>query len=320
MNKLAILAIVLFGSPLLVGAQQPVEVSSQPQTAPSGGAAQQPSGGTNYKGFAGPDIYLTAADNWKIAASYLPPADNHPVALLVHSIARSKSDWKPLTDELTRQGFGYFALDLRGHGASCTDPSGASTTWRNFRRAGTDNEFNQMTRDLEAATAFLAANGIEESRIIMIGAGLGSNLSVKFAAIHPEIMMAALLSPTLNASRDVLAVNPMRVYGNRPLLLLASVNDPRVLKEAQILHSIAKMGAGNDNIIFITVAKGPSWRLLTKPVTAALIQWIKTPAMPSETAPANPDEAEDETSQTDEQEQANPGELRMPEGAPEEIQ
>ncbi|MFA5161719.1 MAG: alpha/beta fold hydrolase [Elusimicrobiales bacterium] len=241
-------------------------------TAPAGG----------YKGFAGPDIILAAADNWKTAASYFSPSGSRPVVMLLHSIGRNKNDWKPLAAELARQGFGYIALDLRGHGASIKDPSGAPTAWRNFRRAGTDNEFNLMTRDIEAAISFLAAQGIDESRVALIGAGLGANLAVKFAAMHPQVAMTALLSPTLNASRDVLAVNPMRVYGSRPLLMLCAANDPRVFQEALILYNIAKFGTGSSRTVFMTAAKGPSWRLLSRQMIAVLLQWLKTPEMPPE--------------------------------------
>jgi len=233
-----------------------------------------------WTGFKGPDTYITASDSWKLASTYLSPVSSQPVVMLLHALGRTKYDWRPFSVGLANNGYGYIALDLRGHGGSCLDVSGSTTSWKNFRRTGTDNEFNQMTRDLEAALSFLAARGVPESSVVLLGQGLGANLAAKFAAIHPDIAMAALITPTLNANRDVLTVNPMRVYGKRPLLIITAVEDQRVYKEALIMRSIAQMSVGPGKLTFVTVQKGPSWKIINRQVGDLILQWLKTPELP----------------------------------------
>ena len=256
--------------------------------------AQTPVPGAQYEhweGFNGPDVYLTAADGWKVAASYFTPSGSRPVVMMLHAIGRGKGDWRPLASELSRRGLGYLAIDLRGHGGSCLDVTGSTTSWKNFRHTGMDNEFNQMTRDMEAGMDFLKAHGVDESRVIVAGAGLGANLAIKFSAIHPQSMMAVLLSPSLNATRDVLAVNPLRAYGKRPLLIIASTDEPRAYQEVKIIMAIANNTIGASRVTFISEPKGPSWKLLSVPVIAAILQWIKIPEMPAEILPPQPSTA-----------------------------
>ena len=233
-------------------------------------------------GFNGPDVQFPAADGWQIAAAYRSPAKDQPVAVLLHAYARDRNDWRLLADELEKQGYGYLALDFRGHGQSAVDSAGNQAGYRSFRRTGTDNEFNQMTRDVEAAAVWLSANGVAENRIALVGAGLGANVAVKFAALHPEVPMMALLTPTLNANRDVLTVNPMRGYGRRPVMIIVSPQDARIFAEADLLRRTANYSAGPGNVTFVTEFKNHSYKLLNKPVAAKIIQWLKTPSRPPE--------------------------------------
>jgi len=258
------------------------------QAAPAQQQAPQPQPAQyeHWDGFNGPDFYLTAADNWKVASTYFAPIGSRPVVVMLHAIGRGKGDWRPLASELARRGIGYLGIDLRGHGGSCLDVTGSTTSWKNFRHTGMDNEFNQMSRDMEAGMDFLKAHGVDENRVIVAGAGLGANLAIKLAAMHPQLMMAALLAPSLNATRDVLSVNPLHSYGKRPIFIVAPTDEVRAYEEVKIIKAIADIVAGSSRVTFITEPKGPSWKLLNKSVLNALLQWIKTPQMPPVIVPS----------------------------------
>ena len=192
-----------------------------------------------------------------------------------------------------RYGYGYMAMDLRGHGSSLAAPDGSTTSYRTFAISGSNNEYNKMIRDVEAALAYLSAEGITNDRIILTGSVLGANLAIKAAAIHQDISMAAAFSLALNVN-DVLSVNPLRAYGKRPLLLVAGANRLKQYKEFQLLNDIAKQSCGMGNVTTIVEAKGFGARaLVTKYNIRKFFGWFKNPRRPFtvelSTAPVQPD-------------------------------
>jgi pimeloyl-ACP methyl ester carboxylesterase len=60
---------------------------------------------------------LTPSITIPSAANFVKQGDGPPV-ILIHGIAASLHDWDDLTPELTRSGYGSYALDLLGHGDS----------------------------------------------------------------------------------------------------------------------------------------------------------------------------------------------------------
>lgn len=229
----------------------------------------------------GEDVSLAAADGWKIFARYLKPAADKPVVVLLHSLGRTREEWRPIAYPLGKWGYGYIALDMRGHGFSITEPSGSTTTYRNFRKTGMDNEFNKMTRDAEAAITYLSGQSIPEDRIILMGAGLGANIAIKTAASHPAVSMVAALTPTMN-SRDVLTVNPMRAYGKRPILLVSASDEGRSFKEFLLINDIAQRTAGALKVTTVVQKKGSGGRLLDKTVIRKIFEWLRNPERPAE--------------------------------------
>ena len=231
----------------------------------------------------GDEIFLSAADGWKLYGRYQRPSGSRAVLVLLHSRGRSSLDWRLFAYALKQWGLGYLAFDFRGHGFSITEPGGSTTTYKNFRKTGMDNEFNKMTRDAEAAVQYLSEQGIPENNVILAGSELGANIAVKVAAIHPSISRVILLSPSLNADRDVLTVNPMRAYGKRPILLAVSEQNARSFKEFMLLNDIAQRTAGNSRVTMLTAEKGIGTKLLNKRLIRRIFEWLKNPQKPPET-------------------------------------
>ncbi len=257
-------------------------------------------------------VTLLTDDGWKLNARFLRAAENAPTVVFVHSQKLDLTEWGIWFAQLKRYGYGYLAMDLRGHGGSSLAPDGSTTTYKAFSISGSNNEFNKMIRDVESALAYLSTGGVTGDRIILAGSVLGANLAIKAAAIHPEIAMTAAFSPVLNVN-DVLSVNPLRAYGRRPLLLVAGTNRAKQYKELQLLNDIAKQACGRENITTIVEAEGfGAGELVTKYNIRKFFNWFRNPrrpfvverstgpALPVDPAPEGPDGSEPDEEKTQE--------------------
>ena len=131
--------------------------------------------------------------------------------ILLHGTGQRKDDWHALGRSLAGWGYGYLALDLRGHGESGKGPDGQPAPWRTFKPTKEQNEFANMTRDIEGAVAYLTGQGVLEEQIGIIGADVGSSVGVKYAAVHPKVPLIAILSPGTHY-QEVLTINALRRY------------------------------------------------------------------------------------------------------------
>lgn len=80
---------------------------------------------------------------------------------------------------------------MRGHGKSVNQ----NGTFQSF----TPNDFNKMKLDVKAAKQFLVTQkGINPKNIAIVGASIGANVALKYAAVDPSIKAVVLLSPGLH--------------------------------------------------------------------------------------------------------------------------
>ncbi|HAT73063.1 MAG TPA: hypothetical protein DCS63_09635 [Elusimicrobia bacterium] len=236
-------------------------------------------------------VTLTTEDGWPLSGRYLKAADGAPTLVLIHAQKSDLTEWEPILKPLKRYGFGYLAFDLRGHGNSFITPTGATTTWRAFSVDGQDNDYNKMTRDVEAAVAYLSTRSVSGENIVLAGSVLGATLAIKTAALHPEISMVIAVSPAFNVN-SVLSVNPLRAYGRRPILFIAGADRARQYEEFKILNHTAQITCGKSNVTVIVEAKGYGPGLINKHNVRRVLDWIKNPRLPEivETPTAAADE------------------------------
>lgn len=220
-------------------------------------------------------ITLSTQDGWRLVAVYQPAQKNYKTAVLLHDLNKNKEAFSSFKAALAKNGFGYLALDLRGHGQS-TSQGGV----RSFAKTGVDNQFNKMTRDVDAAISFLKQKGVSEDNIALIGAGLGANVAAKATTFWPDISAVALLSPSANV-RDVLAIPPMRLYRG-DVLIAAAAADKKMFLEASVIRNVAFVTAGEETrkVTFLTAYDLKSHEMLDKYLTPALLQWLRTPERP----------------------------------------
>ena len=217
-------------------------------------------------------VSLSTKDGWNLAAVYMPAVKNTTVILL-HDLGKNKEEFSSFKKALAKAGFGYLALDLRGHGQS----TGAGS-YKAFAKEGPDNPFNKMLQDALAGINFLKSKNISEDHIILLGAGLGANVAAKAAGAVPNLLGIALISPSANI-RDVLPVPALRSYKGA-VLLAASADDRKGFLEASILRNVAFLTAGAGNVTFLTAYDSSSHALLDKYLTYSVVQWVATPYKP----------------------------------------
>lgn len=227
-------------------------------------------------------VDLKTADGWALKAKHLPAKGEQKTIVLLHGTGGRKEDWYYLARALAGWGYGYLAVDFRGHGESRVAPDGQAASWHKFRVTKTENEFANMSRDVDAAVAYLGAQGIFEEQIGIIGADVGSSIGLKFAATHPKIPLTVLLSPGLHY-KEVLTVNAMRAYRARPILMIYSEADKYSSRETPLLYGFAKLSTGEANVTLLTVAQEHGVKMLRRhrELIPKIIDWLGNPVKAS---------------------------------------
>lgn len=218
-------------------------------------------------------VTLSTQDGWNLSALYLPANGKHTAVVLLHDLGKQKDDFSTFKKSLAKEGFAYLAVDLRGHGQST-----GGGTYKTFAKEGMDNPFNKMTYDVQSAADFLQKKGFTLDQILLLGTGLGANVTAKTAGLLPDIGGLALISPNVNI-RDVLVIPSLKLYkGN--VLIAASAGDRKGFLEASILRNVAFLSAGDGRVTFLTAYDFTGHELLDKYITQSVLQWINTPHKP----------------------------------------
>jgi dienelactone hydrolase len=225
----------------------------------------------------GQDVDLKTEDGWPIKAKYSVAGTANMTLILLHGNGERKELWVRLARVLDKEGYGYLALDLRGHGESAIGPDGQPAPWKKFKATKTANDFEGMTRDIAAGVAWLTAQGVSEQTIGLIGTDLGGSVGLKYAAVHPKVPLIVLLSPGTHYE-EVLTVNAIRAYKNRPILMIYSDADRFSSRDTPLLYTFAKMAAGEKNAALVTVPKMQGIRLpQSTAVIKQIVSWLANP-------------------------------------------
>ena len=246
--------------------------------------------------FAQSEVNWKTADNWDIKGIFLP-SKNGKMVILLHELGRTREDYKNFIKRLENEEFGYLAFDLRGHGKSTN-----LGTYNNFKKTGTDNEFNQMVRDVEGAINFLNSQGYQTEDIFIIGAGLGANVAAKAVGLNPQIAGLGLLTPGLK-TKDVLSMGGIKMYKNPVMIAVGSI-DRKPMMEANLLRNAAFLSSGQGKVLFLTAYELAGTKMLDRYLTNNVIWWLKEPALP-EVLPDTPifEENKDEKINPEEKEE-----------------
>ena len=221
----------------------------------SGVAAAAPAGQFGFLRGSNRTVTIRADDGHTVAA-LIVEADQRPApaVVLVPMLGRPKEDWLPLAERLGDANITAIAIDLPGQ--SLAEP-GVLTSWHTV---------------IGATVGYLAARAdVRASAIGVAGASLGASLAVVAAAADPRIRSLALISPSLDY-RGVRIEGPMKQYGSRPALLLASVKDPYA---ARSVRELAGSGGARETQWSETPAHGTVLLSREPGLIRSLVEWFR---------------------------------------------
>ncbi len=138
-------------------------------------------------------ITFSTDDGITIVGNLYKGKEGSPCALLLHMMPATKESWETFAVQLVDSGYTVLAIDLRGHGESI------GTTERPIDyKEFTDKEHQATIHDIEAAVRWLRrTQETKESRLVIVGASIGANLAISFAAKHRPATAVVALSPGL---------------------------------------------------------------------------------------------------------------------------
>lgn len=208
-------------------------------------------------------VTIRTEDGVSLAATWYEPAVRPaPAVILVHMLHKSRRDWDPVATRLAAEGLGALAIDLRGHGDSAGGIDG-----------GEAPDYSPLVRDVSAARQYLASRGdVQQSRIGIVGASIGANLAALEAAGDATVASLALLSPSLDY-RGLRIEAAVRKYGNRPVLLVSSDDDPYATRS---VHDLQKAGGGTREAVVLSRAGHGTVMLgRDQDLTRMLVDWFR---------------------------------------------
>ena len=168
------------------------------------------------------EIDLVTSDGVHIKCDFYDDLKTETGVILIPMLGRTKETWASFAPMLREKGYKTIAIDPRGHGRS-------QLNWQSF----TSKNFNDITNDIRAAKDYLSAHG--SKKVAIIGASIGANLALKYAAMDSEVKTVVLLSPGIDF-RGVKPVDAAKQM-TRPFLIVASEEDAYSFESSEKLES-----------------------------------------------------------------------------------
>ena len=166
-------------------------------------------------------VTLLASDGEEIHSDFYMGSTKGAAAgsalVLLHMNRSDRNAWLPLRDELYAAGIATLAIDMRGHGESV----GAESSLSNRLMVGELSLYTEMTRDVEAAVAWLETLGYDATRVGLMGASVGCSVALRQGANDERLAGVACLTPGSNYL-GLDSVADVARWDNRSLLMVSS--------------------------------------------------------------------------------------------------
>ncbi len=167
-----------------------------------------------------PKVLTSTTDGYTIAYSLYKNKTGSPSVILLHMLRRTRNDWDSVAKWLQSNGYTVIVPDLRGHGQS-------AGSWEKF----TPEEFNKMTLDVSAMKSVLENEGANAKKLAIVGASIGANVALNYAANDQDVKTVVLLSPGM----EYRGVSIANTRFNKPFLVVASKDDEYSAQSAPVI-------------------------------------------------------------------------------------
>lgn len=208
-------------------------------------------------------ISLKAPDGISLKATYFSPGRSGPAILLLHQCNRDRSAWTSLATEAASRGFHVLALDFRGYGES------EGTRFKSFQEQQ-PTIGQKWPGDVDAAFAWLVAQeGVDRSRIGVVGASCGVSQAILAARRHPEVKTVVLLSGgATSEGRDYL-----KQAAAMPVFAAASRGDGDAVNTMRWVLGWSRNPA-NKFVEFKAAGHGTDMLAAEKRLQPAILDWL----------------------------------------------
>ena len=216
-------------------------------------------------------ITLRTSDGLRLKADWVAPENKEKgVMVALHMFRSDRHAWRSLVTAAKKKGLGMLAVDLRGHGESKLHKKKDLSKRVSARDPVL---FMAMHKDVEAALKFLRKKRIRPNRVVLVGASVGCSVALHYAATHPNIRAAILLSPGTNYL-GIPSLQHITQWGKRPLLMVAPEDEvekgARPLFDAMLDRTHAIVLAVPQKKVHGTHMFGKVPRLETR-----LVEWVQ---------------------------------------------
>ncbi|MDQ3869901.1 MAG: alpha/beta fold hydrolase [Thermoproteota archaeon] len=226
----------------------------------------------------GQRVTFLTDDGVSIVGTYYTPASgtnsSTPIVILLHMLGRDRNTWNTLASTLSqKEGYAVLSIDFRGHGESIKQ-NDKTISYQTFM----EEDFNKMVLDVKAAKQFLTGQkNANPNTISIIGASIGANVALDYAASDPTIKSVVLLSPGINY-RGVSTSEAITKFKN-PIYIAATQGDSESAKDSQILCNMINCD-GNIKIYSDNSSSHGTNMLsdqsLNPPLQDLILSWLKS--------------------------------------------
>jgi alpha-beta hydrolase superfamily lysophospholipase len=160
-------------------------------------------------------------------------------------LGHNRGDWNGFASTLSNKSNGYtvLSIDLRGHGDSISQ-NGNTISFQSF----TPDDFKKMVMDVKAAKQFpVTQKNTNPNNIAIVGASIGANGGLNYAASDTSIKAVVLLSPGLDY-KGVTTSDAIKQY-NGPIYIATASKDPIADNDPQALYNEIRNCNNNNNIL-----------------------------------------------------------------------
>lgn len=225
----------------------------------------------------GQRVTFLTDDGVSIVGTYYTPAsgtnNSTPTVILLHMLGRDRNTWNTLASTLSeKEGYAVLSIDLRGHGESIKQ-NDKTISYQIF----TEEDFNKMVLDVKAAKQFLTGQkNANPNTISIVGASIGANVALNYAASDPTIKSVVLLSPGINY-RGVSTSEAITKYKN-PIYIAATEGDSESAKDSQTLCN--KINCDGNIRIYSDNSRSHGTNMLSDlslnpPLQDLILSWLK---------------------------------------------
>ncbi|MCA9390267.1 alpha/beta fold hydrolase [candidate division WWE3 bacterium] len=168
-------------------------------------------------------------------AAYYWEGSQPKAVTLFHMMPATKESWFPLADKINAFGMHVLAIDLRGHGESTQGTTiDGKPLILNFSEF-TDEDHQNSIYDVEQSVNFFISQGFTPNNIMLGGASIGANLTLRFLSRHPEVKKGFALSPGLDYRGIKTQTAVGKMQEDQHILLICAEDD------AYSHHSISRL-------------------------------------------------------------------------------